>query len=217
MKRTGFEVYRPGSGEIAEKKSRFLSRLFSVKTAGEAEDALAAVKKEHYDARHNCWAYIIEESGQVISRCSDDGEPSQTAGRPILDVLQKERLCNAMLIVTRYFGGVLLGTGGLTRAYRAAAQAACADADLMERCLGRPLEILTDYSALAKIEHILRVYDIPVKEMQYEEEVRISCMVPKEKADCLERELIEASAGKARVLWDTQRVFCIFEGAVVLW
>ena len=110
-------IYTGGEGEIVEKKSRFIATLRPVQTEAEAIAFIGEMKKKYWDARHNCSAFVIGKN-QEISRCSDDGEPSQTAGRPMLDVLLKEEIHNAAVVVTRYFGGVLLGTGGLVRAYQ---------------------------------------------------------------------------------------------------
>ena len=112
-------VYEGGSGEIEEKKSRFIATVRPVGSEEEVTAFLAEMKKKYWDARHNCFAYVIGEKNELV-RCSDDGEPSGTAGRPMLDVLLKEELHNVAVVVTRYFGGTLLGTGGLVRAYQQA-------------------------------------------------------------------------------------------------
>ena len=112
-------LYNGGTGEIEEKKSRFIATLEPVSSEEEAVAVIAAVKKKYWDAKHNCSAFVIGDKGQ-ITRCSDDGEPSGTAGRPMLDVLVGEHVTNVCAVVTRYFGGTLLGTGGLVRAYSAA-------------------------------------------------------------------------------------------------
>ena len=109
-------VYQEGSAEIVEKKSRFIARVFPIKTEEEAAELLEKIKKQYWDARHHCWAYIIGEK-QVQERFSDDGEPAGTAGKPILEVIRGQKLHNVMIIVIRYFGGTLLGTGGLVKAY----------------------------------------------------------------------------------------------------
>ena len=119
-------VYQGGEGEIIEKKSRFLATVRPVESEEEAERFIAEMKKKYWDARHNCSAFVIG-GNQEVTRCSDDGEPSQTAGRPMLDVLLREGIHNTAVVVTRYFGGVLLGTGGLVRAYQKAAQAGLAN------------------------------------------------------------------------------------------
>lgn len=114
-------VHQEGMGEIQEKKSKFIAHIYSCSTEEEALSYLENIRKQHYNATHNCFAYVIGENYE-IERCSDDGEPSGTAGRPMLDVLLGENLHNTIAIVTRYFGGTLLGTGGLVRAYAKATQ-----------------------------------------------------------------------------------------------
>ena len=102
--------------EIIEKKSRFIANIFYIESIDEAENIIKSIKKKHYNARHNCYAYRIIQNGKIIDRFSDDGEPSSTAGAPILNILVKKNLVNVLIVVTRYFGGILLGTGGLVRA-----------------------------------------------------------------------------------------------------
>ena len=109
-------VYQGNSAEIIEKKSRFIADIFSVSSEEEALQILEKVKKKYWDARHHCWAYVVGDE-QVQERCSDDGEPSGTAGKPILEVIRGNEIHNVLIVVTRYFGGTLLGTGGLVRAY----------------------------------------------------------------------------------------------------
>ena len=105
------------TAELVEKKSKFIANIFYVESVNEAEEKIKNVKKQYYDAKHNCFAYIISEDNVLTKRFSDDGEPSGTAGAPMLDILEKQKLYNVVVIVTRYFGGILLGTGGLVRAY----------------------------------------------------------------------------------------------------
>ena len=115
-------LYKEGEAEISEKKSRFIAHIAPAQTEEEAQAFIEKIKKQYWDARHNCYAYIIGDKGQ-IQRFSDDGEPQGTAGKPILDIIAATGLVNCLIIVTRYFGGVLLGTGGLIRAYQASAKA----------------------------------------------------------------------------------------------
>ena len=128
-------VYTGGSGEIVEKKSRFIADIRPVSTEEEALAFIEEIRKKYWDARHHCYAYILGERGQY-SRCSDDGEPSQTAGRPMLDVLAGEELTDVCAVVTRYFGGTLLGTGGLVRAYSGAVKEGISHCVLMEKSMG---------------------------------------------------------------------------------
>ena len=136
-------VYTGGSDEIVEKKSRFIAQVFPVKTEEEVMQLLEAARKKYWDARHNCYAFVLGADGE-ISRCSDDGEPSGTAGRPILEVLTKRGLKDVLVIVTRYFGGTLLGTGGLVRAYSQAAQAGLAASCIITKQAGIRLTVDTD-------------------------------------------------------------------------
>ena len=147
-------VYSGGEGEIIEKKSRFIATVRPVSAEEEAAAFIAEMKKKYWDARHNCSAFVLGER-QEISRCSDDGEPAQTAGRPMLDVLLREGLTNTAVVVTRYFGGVLLGTGGLVRAYQKAVQEGLAHSVLMEKKRGRSLSVGTDYAGLGKLQYLI--------------------------------------------------------------
>ena len=128
-------VYQGGEGEIVEKKSRFIATVKPVESEEEAVAFINEMKKKYWDARHNCSAFVIGEH-QELTRCSDDGEPAQTAGRPMLDVLLKEGITNVAVVVTRYFGGVLLGTGGLVRAYQKAVQEGLAASQIIEKRSG---------------------------------------------------------------------------------
>lgn len=142
-------VYRGGTGEIVEKKSRFIATVRLVESEEEALSCLEALRKKYWDARHNCFVYIIGENQETV-RCSDDGEPSGTAGRPMLDVVQGAGLRNVLVVVTRYFGGTLLGTGGLVRAYSQAVQEGLANSVLIDEICGVRLLIETDYNASVK-------------------------------------------------------------------
>ena len=110
------------TAEIIEKKSKFIANIFYVESVEEAENKIKEVKKKYFDARHNCYAYSIFSENGIINRCSDDGEPSGTAGAPMLNIINSKELTNILVIVTRYFGGILLGTGGLVRAYTSSMQ-----------------------------------------------------------------------------------------------
>ena len=146
-------VYTGGEGEITEKKSRFIATVKPVQSEEEAVAFINETKKKYWDARHNCSAFVIGER-QELTRCSDDGEPAQTAGRPMLDVLLREEITDVAVVVTRYFGGVLLGTGGLVRAYQAATQAGLAASRLIEKCKGQQLLVYTDYNGLGKLQYL---------------------------------------------------------------
>lgn len=186
-----------GTGEIEEKKSRFIAHVASADTEEEALAFIEAVKKQYWDARHNCYAYVLGVQAQTV-RFSDDGEPAGTAGRPILEVLVNSGIRNLVVVVTRYFGGVLLGTGGLVRAYTKAAQAALAASDVRTMCYGYEITLTTDYNGIGKIQYLLGQRGLPV-EAEYTEQVKVKTRVSYEEKDTVVHEMTEATAGKADI------------------
>ena len=210
------EIYTPGEGEYTEKKSRFLGIVSSVKNEEEAVAFIEAKRKQYHDARHNCSAYILEdENGRILSRYSDDGEPQGTAGMPILEVLEGAHLVNTICVVTRYFGGVLLGTGGLVRSYTNAAKAAIDNAALLEKHEGLPLTITTDYNGYGRIEYLLRQEDIPIADTSYAVDVDISCVIPFDKKESLEAKLSEATGGSVLLDYGEKRSYGLYEGRII--
>lgn len=191
-------IVEEGTGEITEKKSRFIA---TVKRVGSEEEAVAfveAMKKKYWDASHNCSAMVIGERGE-LTRCSDDGEPSGTAGRPMLEVLLSEKLRNAAVVVTRYFGGTLLGTGGLVRAYTQAVKAGLSGCKLGTMRAGVRLEVLTDYNGIGKILYIMGTKGIEPEDSLYTDTVQLVLLVPTEDKEALCKEFTEATAGKAKI------------------
>lgn len=156
------------------------------------------MKKKYYDARHNCYAYIIG-ANQETERSSDDGEPSGTAGRPMLEVLAGEGICDVLAVVTRYFGGTLLGTGGLVRAYSGAVKEALSDCVLLEQAIGYLLQIDTDYTDLAKVQYIARMHELTERNGTYAERVTLELLVPAEKIDMIETEITEKTSARAKL------------------
>ncbi len=200
-----YQITSDGHGEYEEKKSRFIAVLTKAENEEEAETFIREMKKKCHDARHNCSAYIVTgEDGRKITRFSDDGEPSKTAGQPILAVLEHEKLINCVCVVTRYFGGILLGTGGLVRAYTDATKAAVADAAVVPRQRGCALTAVVDYKDLARAEYLLREKDITPTDMIYEEKVRILCKVPTVDTGYIEDAFREMSGGGAILTWDEE-------------
>lgn len=189
-------VYKDGVGEITEKKSRFIASVKSVKSQEEALEFIEGKKKEYWDARHNCFAYIIGNENAIM-RCSDDGEPAQTAGRPMLDVLINKGVYNVVVVVTRYFGGVLLGTGGLVRAYQGATIAGLDNCILMKECQGYQVQITTDYNGYGKIEYILRERNIPMGQVEYLDNVKINLVIPEDQIGFVEAEVADKTSGSA--------------------
>ena len=171
--------YKEGQGELIEKKSRFIATVRPVETEEEAVTFINETKKKYWDARHNCSAFVIGKN-QELTRCSDDGEPAGTAGRPMLDVLLKEGIHNTAVVVTRYFGGVLLGTGGLVRAYQGAVQKGLDAAVIVEKFEGQILLITTDYTGLGKIQYLLAQEKITIMDTSYADNVVIKAVIPEE-------------------------------------
>lgn len=184
-----------GEGEIIEKKSRFIATLRPCETEEEAVAFIEEMKKKYWDARHNCSAFCIGSRGE-LTRCSDDGEPSGTAGRPMLEVLLGEELKNVAVVVTRYFGGVLLGTGGLVRAYTQAVKAGLENCKTGVMQYGTELEIITDYNGIGKILYLLGNAGIEPASSDYTDKVKFRIYVPVEKEAALEKEMVEATMGR---------------------
>lgn len=190
-------VYRGGQGEITEKKSRFIAHVHPAANEEEAIAFIGQVKKQHWEARHNCHAYVIGPHRE-ITRCSDDGEPSGTAGRPMLEVLLGNGLSDTVVVVTRYFGGVLLGTGGLARAYSAAVREGLAHAVIAEKSEGALYELCTDYQELGKIQYLAGEQGIPVIDADYGQDVKLKLAIPKEKDGQFFATVTEVTSGKAQ-------------------
>lgn len=159
------------TAEIVEKKSRFIANLFLVKSASEAEEKIKNIKKKYYDAKHNCYAYVVKENNQVSKKSSDDGEPSGTAGAPMLDILEKQNIGNVLVVVTRYFGGILLGTGGLVRAYSESLKKVLEKASYQFLEPGYELDIEIEYSDLEKLKYYCSKNNIKIVDYKYLEHV----------------------------------------------
>lgn len=187
-------VREKSTGEYEEKKSRFFAELFPISSETEAEERLASVRKRYYDARHHCYAYVLGRNCETQKQ-SDDGEPSQTAGLPILGVLKGEELRDALLVVTRYFGGTLLGTGGLVRAYTAAAKEAVRNAVLMEAVCGYRGTAEIDYTLLGRLRYLTERLSIREESIDYTDKVRVSWLIPEEALPSFEKQLEELGHG----------------------
>lgn len=207
-------VYEGGSDEIVEKKSRFIAHVFPVDSEEEAQNHIEDIRKKYWDARHNCHAFVIGEHNE-ISRCSDDGEPSGTAGRPILEVLTGQGVHNALVVVTRYFGGTLLGTGGLVRAYSQAAQAGLAASRMITRQPGRRITVHTDYNGIGKLQYIVGKMGLYIKDTRYTEAVEMDVLVPEQDCGHFVREVTEATAGQAEAEISDPVYYGISQGEAV--
>ena len=203
-------VFEGGEGEIVEKKSRFIATVRPVSSEEEAAAFIAEMKKKYWDAKHNCSAFVIGDN-QELTRCSDDGEPAQTAGRPMLDVLLKEEIHNTAVVVTRYFGGVLLGTGGLVRAYQKAVQEGLANSIVIEKQSGRKLVIGTDYTGLGKLQYLIAQKGLATIDTIYTDKVELILMVPAELTAETEKDVIEATNGNADISWGEEVLYAMIE------
>lgn len=180
-------IEKEAEAEIVEKKSRFIAQIFAVNSKEEAENVLSEVKKTYYDAKHNCYAYIVDN----IEKCSDDGEPSGTAGSPMLDLLKNNGLNNVIVVVTRYFGGTLLGTGGLVRAYTESAKKALENAKIIEKEYGIRYLVEISYRNIKEIQYICKQLEINIIDSEYGENVILTLESNEEKKKKLENSGIE--------------------------
>lgn len=191
-------ILEPGTDEIIEKKSRFIGYIRHTETEEEANAFINEIRKKHFDARHNCFAYSVDGQQQTI-RFSDDGEPGGTAGKPILEVITGKGLCDVCIVVTRYFGGTLLGTGGLVRAYTDAAKA-CIDAtDMVTKCLVVPMRLTTNYTDFGKIQYLLGSHNISVLDSEYGENVAVRIEVLVDYVPMIVKQLTEVTAARVQI------------------
>ena len=207
-------VYEGKTVEIVEKKSRFIATVFAVESEEEALEIVAKMKKKYWDARHNCYAYVIGDNNQV-QRFSDDGEPSQTAGKPILDVLLAEQIHNVLVVVTRYFGGTLLGTGGLVRAYSKATKMGLDNSVLVDKVFGTELKIRLDYSGTQKVKHIISQLGVYTIDTLYTDVVEEIVVASDEKLESLKEQIKEVTNGKAEFEVINSGYFAIKDNEVI--
>ena len=184
---------RDSETEFTEKRSRFIGHVWRVETEEEARQKVSEMKSKYYDARHNCWCYILRDGN--ITRYSDDGEPQGTAGQPMLEVFRREGVTNLVCVVTRYFGGVLLGAGGLFRAYTKSAKDAL---DAAGRSVERrwvQLEIPCSYAALERYKQEIAAFDGAVEGMDYGAGVSIRALLPEERSEAFRARILDLSGG----------------------
>lgn len=208
-------VFEGGSGEIVEKKSRFIAHVQSVESVEEAQLFIDGIKKKYWDARHNCSAFSVGIDS-VITRSSDDGEPSGTAGKPILEVILRSGIHNIVVVVTRYFGGILLGTGGLVRAYTEAAREGIAQSVIIEKIAGNRVMLRTNYTDLGKIQYLLAQNNVTIEDTEYTESVTIHSLFPEEDKQRLGKQLIEATGGRVEIVEGDKVYFGVVEGEVIV-
>lgn len=184
--------------EIEIKKSKFICFLKRVKDEEEALEFIEEIKKEHWKATHNCSAYTIGLNDE-IQRAHDDGEPSGTSGVPMLEILLKRELKNVAAVVTRYFGGIKLGAGGLIRAYGGAVKEAVDHVGVIERQLQQLMDLTVSYSQSGTVEHSLREAEYTIQDITYAEEITFHCVVPLEKEESFREDAANWTSGEGKV------------------
>ena len=195
---SGFRVpFQSSETEFTEKRSRFISHLLPVESEEDARAFIAQVKKQYYDARHNCWCYLI---GENIVRYSDDGEPHGTAGQPMLNVFQRENVTDVVCVVTRYFGGILLGAGGLTRAYSKSARDALCAAGVSEMGLCAAVSVPCSYGLFERVKGEIAALGGIIDNTEYGADIRLDVSLPGESVDALASRLTELSAGGIQIV-----------------
>ena len=211
-------VKKDAFAEIEIKKSKFIAHIAEIKSEDEAETFIKQTRKKYYDATHNRSAYILN-SDRGIRHSSDDGEPSGTAGKPILDVISGAGLSDIIVVVTRYFGGTELGTGGLVRAYSGAAAEVLKNAAVVEITEAKLTEFIIDYGLLPKLQHLCMELGIIIYETEYLEKVKISVLITEDNLGRFFKEVTEMTAGaitEASVVREEQVCFYMEEGKVIL-
>ena len=199
---------KSGASEYVDKRSRFLGLVQPAGSEDEARAVIAACKKQYHDARHNCWCYLLRDGTE---RYSDDGEPQGTAGIPMLEVFRRAGVTNVVCVVTRYFGGVLLGTGGLVRAYQGAVQAGLASSTIIDKKEGIQLTVGTDYTGLGKLQYLIAQQNLTLIDTVYTEKVELQLMVPAEQQQEVEKEIVEATNGSARISWGEKVLYALVD------
>ena len=201
--------------EITEKRSRFIANVYEIHSEEEAFQILESVRKQYYDARHNCYAYVLGERSE-IQRFSDDKEPQGTAGKPILEVLTKQGYHNTLIVVTRYFGGILLGAGGLLRAYTQASSEGLTEAEKNGSTSavfhGRELSVSCSYNLTRKIQYMISQMLIPLSDTIYDEQVTFRMTVPDELIDPFVRKVTEATNAQAKICEGDTMTYILSEG-----
>ncbi len=193
-----------GTGEIVEKKSRFIATIEPVASEEEAYAFIERIKKKHYDARHNCFAFSVGTGSNPLQRFSDDGEPQGTAGKPMLEIINGRDIHNICIVVTRYFGGTLLGTGGLVRAYTDASKEGLKNCEIGKLQPVYPAEIELDYTDVGKVQHILAGLEIEILDSVYAQKVSLILHVPTGMKDMVEKQITEATSARAEMLFEDE-------------
>ena len=188
--------FEAAESEFVEKRSRFITHLWPVETEEEAQAHIREMKSKYYDARHNCWCYLL---GQNVQRYSDDGEPQGTAGQPMLKVFERENVTNVCCVVTRYFGGILLGAGGLTRAYSKGAKDALTVAGAATMGLWSCVMIPCSYAAFERVKLEVAAHGGMIDETEYGADITLCVSIMASEVDALQTRLTELSAGTIKL------------------
>ena len=204
-------IYEGGEGELVEKKSRFIATVRPVETEEEALAFIEEMKKKYWDARHNCYVYSVGKNREY-TRCSDDGEPSGTAGRPMLDVILGEDIYNVAVVVTRYFGGVLLGTGGLVRAYSGAVQEGLRASTVIEKHHGISMAVSADYTMVGKLQYIAAENGLPILDTEYTDRVMMHLLIPADQVGRVDKIITEATSGRVKMEKEKELYFADING-----
>lgn len=194
------------SSEFEEKKSVFLGNIKRVYTEEDARDFINKIKGEHKEASHNVYAYVIGEN-MGIQRYSDDGEPQGTAGVPVLEAIKKNLITDTVVVVTRYFGGVLLGAGGLVRAYSKCASNVIKEAGIVEKVKGCALYVLTDYDLLGKLQYICSQKDWHIEDIEYTDKVKLKIFCEVKNLEFIKVQMLEVSSGKAIIIINNEKYY----------
>jgi len=208
-------VYRGGTGEIVMKKSRFIATVSPVETEEEALEFIQQLKKKYWDATHNCYAYVVGIKNPVM-RCSDDGEPSKTAGKPMLDVLIAKELTNLVVVVTRYFGGTLLGTGGLVKAYQSATIEGLNNSVIINKEPGIHMRLNVDYNLIGKIQYYLGQENFHIISSEYADTVTLDVIIPVDKVNGFQKKLADLSNGTVSAAEIRKTYYALIDGQVQL-
>ena len=188
--------FSAAQSEFTEKRSRFIGQVWPVSSEEEAQERIRSAKKKYHDARHNCWCYLI---GDSVVRYSDDGEPQGTAGQPMLNVFQRENVTDVVCVVTRYFGGVLLGAGGLTRAYSKSARDALCAAGVSEMGLWAAVSVPCSYGLFERVKGEIAALGGIIDNTEYGADIRLDVSLPGENTNALAERLTELSAGSIQL------------------
>ena len=205
-----YTILKEETAEIVEKKSKFIAEIYPVKDVDEADKIIKETKKKYYDAKHHCIAYRIVKDDMIVEKSSDDGEPSGTAGAPMLNILQGNNLCNIIVIVTRYFGGILLGTGGLVKAYSDTTKKVIQKSELVFQKDGFEIEIETGYSHLENFKYYCKNSNINIIKIEYFENIVIKIEIEKSKKDAFFKDIDEKKIRNIEIISIEQKIVNIY-------